>query len=351
MKSFLIIALALIIGAGGGYFAWKYFDNKAFPSFTQKKEVTLENYEEPFMWGINVNPSPVRNYSLEMWAKQTGYVTDLGVKWIRLVFDYNAADKFKIFDQMIDYAQSQGVNVLLSLDSSEPVTSLGNAYDDGYKVGSDVAEHYKGKIRYYQVLNEVGGTVIKGAQYSGEDESDFDLEKYEKVRDWSKGAITAIRKIDPSANIVMDFHWTHYAIVDMLLRDGLDFDILGWNWYADMKMMGDKKLSDGTLLVDKIISYNKPVILAEVNGSPAKGQANQTDQADFLQEMADWAYHSGFIKGFYVHELVDSAPTPSRETNYFGIISFKKSSDGGYTFGEPKKAFEVYQAIIAKYSK
>jgi len=350
MKNFLVIMLALIIGAGGGYFAWKYFVQKGSNS-TKEKKVTIENYQEPFMWGINVNPSPVRNYSLEMWTKQMGLVTDLGAKWIRLVFDYNATDKFKIFDEMINNTQSQEINVLFSLDSSKPVTSLDSAYDDGYKVASVVAEHYKGKIHYYQVLNEVGGTAIKGAEYSGEAESDFDPGKYEKIRDWSKGAIAAIRKIDPKAYIVMDFHWTHYAIVDMLLRDGLDFDIIGWNWYADMKMMSDKKLADGTLLVDKLKSYHKPVILVEVNGSPSKGQGKQDEQADFIQKMADWAYGSGFIKGFYVHELVDSAPTKNREANYFGIISFKKAADGGYTFGEPKKAFSIYQEIIAKYSQ
>lgn len=352
MKNSLIVILALIIGAAGGYFTWKYLIQKNGSSSSFKpRQVTLKNYKDPFMWGINVNPSPVRNYSLENWTRQMGYVTDLGAKWIRLVFDYNATDKFKIFDEMIDTAKKQNINTLLSLDSSKPVTSLDNAYDDGYKVGSDVATHYKGKVRYYQVLNEVGGTVIKGAQYSGESESDFDLEKYAKVRDWSKGAIAAIRKIDPDAYIVMDFHWTHYAIVDMLLRDGLDFDIIGWNWYADMKIMSNKKLADGTLLVDKIKSYNKPVILAEVNGSPAKGEAKQDAQANFLKEMADWAYGSGFIKGFFVHELVDAAPTTNREANYFGIISFKKGSDGGYTFGERKKAFYTYQELIAKYSR
>lgn len=352
MKNFFIIVLALIVGAGGGYFTWRYLASKSGGNNSRsERKVTLANYQEPFMWGINVNPSPVRNYSLEMWNDQMNFVTNLGTKWIRLVFDNNANNKFQIYDEMIESANSQGTNVLLSLDSSKPVTSLDKPYDDGYNVALEIAKHYKGKIHYYQVLNEVGGTAIKGSQYSGENESDFDQGKYEKIRDWSKGAVAAIRKTDPEAYIVIDFHWTHVAMVEKLLKDKVDFDIIGWNWYSDMKMMSSKKLSDGTLLVDKLKSFNKPVILAEVNGAPMKDGTNEQAQSDFIQQMADWAYGSGLIKGFYVHELVDIAPTANRKGGFFGLIKYKKASDGGYTYGDPKKAFFTYKNIITKYTK
>lgn len=359
MKKFLIILLALAIGAVAGYFfltkvlnkdsySLNIFERKASPTFSK---VTAENYQEPFMWGINVNPSPVRKYSLEMWNKQMKLVSGLGANWIRLTYGANVEERLEIFDEMVDSANKKGFSVFLSLDSSEPVTSLKKPYDDGYQVASEVAEHYKGKIKYYQILNEVGGTVVKGWEYSGENESDFDPDKYQNVREWSRGAISAIRKIDPDAYVVLDFHWTHYAIVEMLIRDGVDFDILGWNWYADMGMMGEKELSDGTLLIDKLKSYNKPIILAEVNSLPTKTAKEEAKQAEFIEQIADWAYNSGIIKGFFIHELTDIAPTKTREEGYFGIVRFKKAPDGGYTFGEPKEAYDTYKDIIAKYSQ
>ena len=352
MKTFLIILLALIIGGGGGYFVYsKYFKNQAGSSISPSRTVTAEDYKEPFQWGVNVNPSPVRNYSLEMWIKQMKYVTDLGSGWIRLVYDAKVSNRLEIYDEMVNDANKRSIQVLLSLDSTEPVQTISNPYDDGYKVASEVAEHYKGKIKYYQILNEIGGTVVKGPEFGGEEESDIDNQKYTQVKEWSKGAITAIRKIDPNAYIVIDSFWTHYKAVEMLIRDGIEFDILGWNWYSDMKMMGDKKLEDGSLLTEKLKSFEKPIILAEVNGAPVNGRVNEENQAKFIKEMADWAYNSGIINGFYVHELVDIAPTATRKEGFFGLIKYKKSSDGGYTYGDPKKAYEIYKELITKYTQ
>lgn len=358
MKKTLIIILALVIGVGGGYFVYnKYFKNKSTSSSNSSNssgssKVAVGNYKEPFQWGINVNPSPVRNYSLEMWNKQMKHVNDLGTGWIRLTYDATVSNRLEIFDEMVESTNnSWNIQVLLSLDSTEPVQTISKPYDDGYKVASEVAEHYKGKIKYYQILNEIGGTVVRGAEFGGEKESDIDAKKYENVREWSRGAIAAIRKIDPDAYTIVDSFWTHYVVVEKFVKDGIDFDILGWNWYSDMKMLSDKKLADGTLLTDKLKSFGKPIILAEVNGTPTKDQMNEKMQADFIGEIAEWAYNSGFINGFYVHELVDIAPTKSRQEGHFGLMTYKKSGDGGYTFGDKKKAYEVYKEIIAKYSQ
>lgn len=356
MKKFLIIFLALAIGLVGGYFVYqKFFKDKGNGDSVDNKEVILskvsvENYNEPFQWGINVNLSPVRNYSLEMWNKQMKYVINLGTDWTRITYIANVSDRLEIFDEVVENTISKNIQILLSLDSTEPVQTIANPYDDGYKVASEAAERYKGKIKYYQILNEIGGTVVKGPEFSGESENDVDRQKYNNVKEWIRGAVTAVREIDPDAYIIIDSFWTHYAVIDMLIKDGINFDILGWNWYSDMKQMGDKKLSDDTLLIDKLKSYNKPIILAEVNGTPNDSAMDQDKQAEFITTMANWAYNSGYISGFYVHELVDIAPTSTREAGYFGIMEYKKSGDGGYTFGDPKKAYYDYQEIIQKYN-
>lgn len=152
-----------------------------------------------------------------------------------------------------------------------------------------------------------------------------------------------------SAKVVITVHWTHTAYVDMILKDKVDFDILGWDWYADMGLMNEKKLTDGTLLVDKLRSYKKPIILAEVNGTATD---KQDAQADFIANMAEWAYNSGFIKGFFVHELSDTAEWPGRKANFFGLVKVKKIPGGTYSydFGDPKDAFYAYQKVISKYS-
>lgn len=339
MKNFIIL-LALILGGAGGYFGWKYF----VPHQNAKR-----NFAEPFMWSVDVGPSPVAKYSIDLWAKQMSHVTKLGAKWIRLGFDNKPSDKFEIFDEMVDYARSRDINIIMGLDSTTPVTEVEQPYQDGQKVCGEVSAHFKGRVRFYQILNEQGGTVIKSSGFSGENESDFDQAKYQQVLQWSKGCSSAIRKNDPDAWSIISVNWIHVAYLDMIIRDGVDFDIIGWDWYSDMNMMGDKVLADGTLLTDRIKKYNKPVILAEVNAQPNKNGTNQQEQADFVKAMAEWAYNSGFIHGFNVHTLVDGAPYAGQTASYYGLVEFKKSGSS-YTLGDIKPAFTAYQEVIKKYS-
>jgi len=354
VKKFLIIVLALIIGGAGGYFLYsKYFKNNVNNNTSNNRKVTAENYKEPFMWGVNVNPSALRNYSLEGWNKQLKYVNELGTSWIRLSFDNEPKNKFEIYDDMMKVTDERKINIYLGLGSSKPIETIDNPYQDGYKVADEISAHYKGKIKYYQLMSEQGSGALKGATYSGENESDYDSAKYNRIKEWLRGASTAIRKNDPNTYIVITDQWLRTAYFQMLINDKIDFDIIGWDWFGDMGLMEDKKLADGTLLIDKLKSFNKPLILAEVNGRPdSKKGMDETKQSDFIQKMAEWAYNSGYIKGFFIHELVDLRPKDDNKYgDYYGLIEYQKASDGGYTFGKKRQAFETYISIIKKYSQ
>jgi len=348
MKKFLIIFLALIIGGVGGYFAYQKYGGSLF-----HRKVTLKNYKEPFMWAVDVKPAPLANYHISLWKKQMNYVNELGAKWIRLSFDNEPANKFKIFDQMINSANDKGINVFLGLGSTKDVLSIDNTYQDGYQVADEISAHYKGKIKYYQLMSEQGSGASKGWQYSGENESDYVPENYNKIKDWMRGASEAIRKNDPDAYIVITDQWLHTAYIQMLIRDKIDFDIIGWDWYGEMTLMGEKKMADGTLLVDRLKSFDKPIILAEVNFSAdTKKGMDEAKQADFIKSMGEWAYNSGYIKGFVFFELVDTKPTKDKPQGFpYGLIKFKMKSNGTYTFGDKRLVFDTYKEIIAKYSK
>lgn len=347
MKSLLIVLLALIIGGFGGYFAYKKFYKKE-----SSRTVTAENYKEPFMWGVNVNPSALRKYSLESWNKQLKYVNELGVSWIRLSFDNEPSNKFEMFDEMINAANKRSINVYLGIGSSKPIETIDDTYQDGYKVADEISQHYKDKVQYYQLMSEQGSGALKGSDYSGENESDYDSNKYQKAKEWMRGATAAIRKNDPSAYLVITDTWLRTAYFQMLMRDKIDFDIIGWDWFGDTGPVEEAKLADGTLLIDKLKSFNKPLILAEINARPdSKKGMDEAKQSAFLKREAEWAYNSGYIKGFLVHELVDLRPTADKPADYYGLMEFKKSEDGGYTFGDKREAFATYQEIIAKYSQ
>lgn len=305
-----------------------------------------------FMWGVTANPDSVRKYSSKSWKQEMTYITKLGVGWVRVGYDNSVAGRAAKYDNIVTAANENKVNVILQIDSTKPISQIDNPYADGQKVGTEVATAFKGRVHYYQILNELGGTALKSGNMSGEKESDFDSIKYQKIRDWVDGATTAIKGIDPSAKTIITFHWTHYAMLDMLVRDNVKYDILGWDWYSDMGLMQDKKIADGTLLIDKLKSYNKPIILAEVNYQP-KNPGSATDEAGqvkFIQQMADWARSTEAIKGFFVQELADAAPFGTQKASYFGLVKVKPIPDSSsYDFGDLKPAFMAYKDLVAKY--
>jgi len=342
-KNWIFIVLILVIIVGGVIiFLTARKGGGAAPIAKQK-----------FMWGVTANPDSARKYNSKMWKQEVAFINQLGVDWVRVGYDNSVSNRESKYNSIVDVAEAAKVNVILQIDSTQPIAKITDAYSDGQKVGTEVATMFKGRVHYYQILNELGGTALKGGNMSGENFSDFDPTTAKKLEDWVKGATDAVKKIDPSAQTIITFHWTHYALLDKMVSDGVKFDVLGWDWYSDMGLMQDKKIADGTLLVDKLKSYNKPIVLAEVNyqpkGKTPNSESDLAEQVKFIQSMADWAKTVGQIKGFFVQELVDAAPFGSQKASYFGLVKVKQVPDSSnFEFGDLKPAFNTYKEIISK---
>jgi len=352
MKNFLIILLALIIGGGGGYFAWKYLAGRGGEQ-PRSEAITTENYREPFMWGITMRSTSLGRYIDTIWLKQIKLASNLGVKWVRLAWSFDAPDQFAFNDEIIKYLKDNGLQVYLIIEPPK-FDKIRDPYQDGFNNAFRIASHLKGQIKYYQIMNEASGNAIKSGSFSGENDSDYDPTKYARTRDWIKGALDGVHKADPSAYTVISAQWLHVGFLDKLKDDNVAYDIIGWDWFSDMGFMGDKKLSNGTLLIDKLKSYGKPLILAEINYRPEgkNGQKGQPEakQASFIQKMADWSVQAG-LKGFYVLELLDNPNSGNGYTDYYGIVGVKQSVSGVWSIGNPRQAYTTYQEIIKKYSK
>ncbi len=305
-----------------------------------------------FMWGVMTRQSSLQNYSLDYWNQELDYNTKLGVNYIKI--DYDAHAGYKRSVEMVQAARDKKFNVLFTFAPAD-ILKVKKPYDEGYSLGKKLGTKLKDNVTYYQLMSESASTALKGAQYTGMKESDYDSAKYQIVMNWLKGASDGVKVGDPEAKIVINDQWTHFAFFDMINRDGVKFDILGWNWFSDMGFLGDKKLDDGTLVFDKLKSFNKPIILTEVNARPDSNKGMDEDlQSDYIQKMADWAYaNKTAIKGFYVLELTDQPAEQIRKekSEYYGLIKFKKNADGTFTFGELKKAFTTYKNIIKTNNK
>jgi len=339
MKKTIIIIVAVLVLAIAGWFLGTKFLNLGS--------------QDDFLWGITLRSSPHRKYHSSTWIQQIKYVKELGVGWVRL--GVGDEKNLKDHDQMINLANAQGLQIYLNFGEAHKVPSMTDPYQEGYKQAKEIATRYKGKVKYYQLLSESASTALKGGQYPGTSEDQYDSTKYEKIKEWLKGASKGIRESDSKAKIIITDQWTHFAFFEMIKRDKVDYDILGWDWFSDMGLLEDKKLDDGTLVFDHLKKIGKPIMLVEVNARPDEklGQ-NEVKQVEYIEKMADFAWKNRkTIKGFFVLELADLAPSQSsqKKPEYYGLIKFKVGPDGGYTFGEKRKAFDAYKNIIEKYSK
>lgn len=358
MKKFFIISLALIIGAAGGYFAYQYLVKNAANKKANVK--SLSTYTEPFQWGVTMGPSDLNRYSAEIWRKQIKVATNLGVGWIRLRYDSENPDPFQRNDDEIKNLEDYKLQTVLIIeqDPRKDSAKIDN-YKDGYNDGFTIASHYKGRIKFYQMANEGGAQTIKEPTMNGQTEDQFDEAKYKPLRDYIKGLSEGIAKADPSAWRIVSSAYTHVGYLDKLIKDKIDFDMVGIDWYDWMGPINEKKLENGQMLVDKLKSYNKPLTFMEVNAIPegktkkskSKTVVDENRQSDIISKTAKWAWENkDYVKGFFVLSLFDGVNNPNENVEYFGIVEAKQSSSGVNVPGEPRQSFYTYQDLIKKYS-
>jgi len=226
------------------------------------------------------------------------------------------------------------------------------------KAAGDLAKHFKGKVRYYQLLNEVSGAALKGPSQPGTDFArDFDQTKYRQIRDWVKGAGQGIKAADPSAKLLVSGQWTHTAMFEQLIKDGVSFDIIGWNWFSDMGDDLNKPIVAETgqqkiTLLEKLRGFGKELWITELNYRPGANGQDEAAQAAYVKKVAETIYNYDVFKGLFVFELMDQSEVASKggKSEYYGIVKFAKDAQGNWIIGAPKQAFDAYKSVIAKLS-
>lgn len=305
-----------------------------------------------FQWGVLMRPCAVGNYSAASWAEQVNKAKELGVGWTRIVYDYENANPFARNDAIIDALKAKGINTMLVIEHN-PAKGTSNMYGQGYNDGFSIASHYRGKVSFYQLANEGSAQVVKSGNPIGDSKSDFDEGKYQELLGYLKGLSDGISKADPNATKVVSMVFTHTGYLDRLRDDGLDYDVIGIDWYDWMGAFSAKRLGSGQLLYDKLRSFGKPLEFVEINILPKVGpdgkmrdQVDEQHQADYITAVGDWAFnHRDWVKGFYVLELVDNVNNPSPYKEYFGLIKGVMTATGG-SLGATRQAFGAYRDLI-----
>ena len=321
-------------------------EEKETPVYT---EISSPDYSGGFQWGVTMRPNAIGSYTPAYWQAQIEKAKELGVNYARVNWDYNVGNTFSYTDKIIGKLKDSGIEPYLIIEHN-PKDGYNNLYQNGYDDGNSIASYYKGKISFYQMDNEVGAQAIKDPTFSGVNEWDFDDGKYQKVKEYMRGLSDGISAADSSATKMVTISWMHTGFLDKLQNDGIAYDMIGIDWYDWMGNFFTRKISNNRTLFQKLKSFGKPLIFAEINSLPQKDPdtnqktvVDEAHQADFIRTHAELAWQNRrWVKGFYVLELVDNILIDPKYLEYYGLLKVPKAGQ----IGEPRQSFGAYQEVI-----
>ena len=286
-------------------------------------------HRDDFFWGVCGHPRRWRAYPESQLDNQMRAAADLGVTHYRMDLPYPSEDDLLYCDKVLATAKKYGLTI------------LGILYGSG-KTPAEIEENarqfalrYKDDITLYQIENEIDcPTLIPGRNPLGLKISDYSTEKLDVFAEKLRAMIAGIRAGNPEARISINGTWWHTGFMDYFIYEkGLEFDIIGWDWYSNMC---DK--SSINEILDKLCSYGHDIILSEANFWPTvQTEAGQGAYIAGLMRKV-YEYPSDKIKGLFIYELLDEVQ-PANQSNsvecHFGIYRCDEHGN----IGEPKPAY------------
>lgn len=306
-------------------------------------------------WTNAYAANPGEKFDQNVFDNQINALKELGINHLRTNFEHNG-DTPTLWANNLLVESAEKNNWDLTFIVEHPFQDFFQeaSYESGYEWGKKVGSSYAGKVDYYQLANEVSGTIIESG--NGLKKEDYNQEKYEILKNYLVGLREGIYESDPNAKFIVSAHWICLAVIDMLIEDGLEFDVIGWNWYSEMgDNLSNKPIDEGEPLdIPGLLGrYGKPFWIVELNQSGGDMEGEEK-QANFFERILENSYKSGDISGIFVYRFADTICTEGDQpTSHLGIIKDRTSdkTKSGCNISDPKDAYYVLQDFINKLAK
>jgi chitodextrinase len=237
--------------------------------------------------------------------------------------------RYTLADQLLAAAKTRDIQLYATLYGTN-----GN-YTASYNEGYAFATRYAGKIPYYQVSNERDVSSMT-TESDGTLPSDFNDIKYAQAKAEIQGLLDGVRAGDPNAKTIVNFSWLHYGFIQRLINDGINFDILGIDWYSNMGDITNVKNKNLTYYLKR--QFGKPVWVTEGDRWEGSTGGNEAAQATYISQTATAIYNNPDINAYIVYELLDEPGVSPDFERHMGLL---------YDVNSPKPAYEAYKQVIA----
>ena len=295
-----------------------------------------------FFWGVCGHPRSWKAYPEGQLDNQLKLVQELGVDYYRMDMPAGNEDDLIYCDKVVSTAKKYNVKIFAIYYGANIIEKAGS---EGIQANAEYfARRYKDDIFMYQIDNEIDCPTINKNNPLGMEISDYDLDKLDTYYEKLKHIIIGIRRGNPEAKISINGTWWHTGFIEYFLSKGLDFDIIGWDWYSSM--CDKSSIND---ILDKLCTFGKDIIIAESNISTVTHTeaARGAYIAGLMRKV--YEYPSDKIKGMIIYELLDETnpANPQEHEKYFGIVRCDENGN----IGEPKPAFYDIQKRLKNIHK
>jgi len=196
-------------------------------------------------WGLSLDETLVDHVKDYDWI--AGRVADSGADWVRLVFrstrddfTFSRKSSFTLYDEIVDKLSRRNLKIMGSvLDSVLWPKDI--TVEDYRKRAENLATHYKGGIRCWEVASEPNGDWLGGEKTHVRDET---------ILLAVQKAVVAVKKADRSNETVATIHWwegtagdDHHAMTPWLQWAaargfGTGVDVIGLSLYPHRHPVG-----------------------------------------------------------------------------------------------------------------
>lgn len=313
--------------------------------------------------------------------KVYGWVNESGVKWIRIQSGWARCEKvkgeydFSWLDEIVDNLLSIGCTPWLCLcygnylyqevvkDNTDdgafgiPPIHTAEQREAWKNYVTATAEHYKGKIEYYEVWNEPDGPWCWQHGVNGYEYGEF-----------AKATGKAVKAVDPNAKVMAgSFCLTYTMWLDRAFRAGMaDYvDYITYHSYGyDIDVDVERLVSDTRKVINKY-NPNIKLVQGEVGcqsradglGAVSDGQWNEAIQAKALARriMLDLSTEVEFTSWFSTVDMLENAidydpNNPEKNYGFFGVLREKLENGMPTGVYSPKPSYYTLKNLCKLFS-
>lgn len=338
----LLLLTCITIVLGGSAYAW-YARQSETP-------ITSAPAETRFTWGVGLNPTPTREISPSAVQAVIDDARELGVNTIRVKYIPDPPEQQKRFDLTVDAIKNgTPLEVVAILEHDDDILNGSDPYRAGYNLGYNAATRYKGKVQYYQMGNELAAYALKPS-WGGHTRDSYVEDRYQRAFQWLKGMSKGIRAADPNAKRLITGHFMHYAFWDRAKEDGLQFEVVGWDWFHEElpipSFVNFEYEGKSVDLVGRLAALAPTLWITEagVNGNVVGYDKAASYLSNFIKEIRT----DDRIKGLFVVPLTDemhNSGLPNWQNGLIGIQA-TDTAQTHWKLSEKRSTFYTYQKAI-----